>query len=69
MKRYYIAVSKEGEIIHLVMSFDTEDEAGRWYENNLLGSPSIKGCKVSLVDTYDGMYRDYETDKELYFKE
>ena len=68
MKRYYIAVSKEGEIIHLAMSFDTEDEAGRWYENNLLGSSSIKGCKVSLVDTYDGTYRDYETDKELYFK-
>lgn len=67
MKRYYIAVSKDGTIIRLVMSFDTEDEAGRWYENNLLGSSSIHGCKVSLVDTSDGMYRDYETDKELYF--
>ena len=69
MKRYYIAVSKDGTIIRLIMSFDTEDEAGRWYENNLLGDSSIRGCKVSLVDTYDGMYRDYETDKELYFKE
>ena len=67
MKRYYIAVSKDGTIIRLVMSFDTEDEAGRWYENNLLGSPSIKSCKVSLVDTSYGMYRNYETDRELYF--
>ena len=69
MKRYYIAVSKDGTIIRLIMSFDTEEEAGNWYENNLLGESSICGCKVSLVDTYDGMYRDYETDKELYFKE
>lgn len=69
MKRYYISVSKDGTIIRLIMSFDTEEEAGNWYENNLLGESSIHGCKVSLVDTYDRMYRDYETDKELYFKE
>lgn len=28
-----------------------------------------KQIKVNLVDTSDGTYRDYETDRELYFSD
>lgn len=69
MKRYSIKVFKNGTILKIIVGFDTEDEAGRWYENNLLGSPSIEGCTVSLVDSFDGTYRDYETDRGLYFSD
>lgn len=68
MKRYYIKISESGAVTRLIIGFDTEDDAGKWYENNLLDSPSIKNCTVSLVDTSDGTHRDYETDKDLYFE-